>query len=437
MRVTDPRPIFFLLAALVALPLHAEEEEDVSQLPPDVSPSVEVEPVDFEQLKKEREIASLRYRLGQRVQRYLEAAGQLAEEEKAEEADALLTHLQDSRLNPLEKAYVFRLAGFIAYSAGNPEVAIDYFKRALELRAIPVREESSLRYGIAQLTMGLGDWAEALRWFKSWLSYTRKPDPNGYFVMSIAYYQLKAFDAAIAHIEKAREVTDKPQESWLRLLSALHAEKQDYEAAGPVLEELVLRYPAKQYWIQLSLIQAAREKYDISLAVQQLAYAQGFIEEEKDLLRLARSYLFHDLPYEAALVLDAELEAGRLEAKPANYEMLANSWIAAREYERSLPPLRRAAELAESGDFFVRLGQVHMQREEWDKAAEYLQRALEKGDMEGKQGSAQILLGIAHYNDGNLTAARGSFERARRHEKNRDEADRWLQHIAKELSQAA
>lgn len=425
------------LALASAVQSQEEQAQDEPQAPADLPLEVDVEKADFAAIEKARQIVLYRDRLGKRVQRYLEKAGELAEADKPKEAEALLLKIQESRLNAFERAYVFRLLGFVAYGNSQPEEAIGYFRKAVDEEALQVKEETRMRYAMGQLYVGIGKWAESIYAFKDWLRHTAEPDPTGYFIQGIAYFQLKKYDAAIAHVEKALEVAPKPQESWLKLLAALHAEKQDFARAVPVLEELLLRFPSKQYWVQLALINAATESYDISLAVQQMAYEQGYLTETKELMRLAQGYVYHGLPYPAATMIEHELAAGRLEESPEHYEMLANSWIGAREYDRALPPLQKAAQLADTGTFYVRLGQVHMQREEWNDAAKYLARAIRRGDLAEKRGSAQVLLGISLYNDGQLVAAQKSFQQAAGIERNRAEAERWLEHIAKELAQAA
>jgi tetratricopeptide (TPR) repeat protein len=193
----------------------------------------------------------------------------------------------------------------------------------------------------------------------------------------------------------------------------------------------VVRFPKKRYWVQLSLIFGARDNYRHSLAVQQIAYEQGFLTEDKELRRLSRSYLYHDLPYPAARVLEKGLEAGAIEGDAKAYELLANSWIAAREFEKSLPPLQTAAELSDDGDLYVRLGQVYLQREQWGQAAKPLQLAVEKGGLRDL-GNAQLLLGIAYYNGERVSQALSSFVRARQHDSTRSAADNWISHIEKE-----
>jgi tetratricopeptide (TPR) repeat protein len=345
------------------------------------------------------------------VSRYLGAAAEAVDVGDPQEAKRLLKKLNPKRLNPYERALVYRMLAYVSYGANESAEAIGYFEQVLGEEMLPIRDEAKVRFYIAQLHASLQNWREAITWLDQWLLYV--------------------FDAAIGQAKKAVEKSPEPREAWMRLLAALYSNKQDFENAVPILEELVLRFPKKQYWVQLSLIYGARENYRKSLAVQQVAYAQGFLTEDKELRRLARSYLYHDLPYPAAKVLEKAFEDGAIDPDAEAFELLANSWIAAREYERSLDPLLKAAELSEDGKLYVRLGQVHMQSEAWNEASGLLEKAVEKGGLEDP-GNAELLLGIAYYNDGRVTRARSAFVRARQHDSTRDSAKNWLTHLETE-----
>jgi tetratricopeptide (TPR) repeat protein len=392
--------------------------------------------IDLEKLRADRKARAQIHQVRTRISRYLGAAAEAVDEEDPQEAKRLLLKLRPNRLNPYERALVYRLIAFVAYGEEEYEEAIEYFVKVLEEEVLPIRDEARVRFNIAQLHAAMQQWSEVIVWLNRWLLYVDDPDPLGFYLMGIACYQLEDFDAAIVHTKRALDSSPEPREAWLRLLAALYSQKEDYESATPVLEELVLRFPKKEYWVQLSLIYGAREDYRRSLAVQQVAYAQGFLAEDKELRRLARSYLYHDLPYPAAKVLEKALEDGAIESDPEAFELLANSWIAAREYDRSLAPLRKAAELSQDGNLYVRLGQVHMQREAWGEAAELLRKAVEKGGLEDP-GNAELLLGISYYNDSRVARARSSFLRARRHDSTREEADRWITHLAAEANPEA
>ncbi|MCH8082705.1 MAG: tetratricopeptide repeat protein [Myxococcales bacterium] len=392
--------------------------------------------IDLSALRKNRAEKAGRYPIAQRISRYLAAAANEVDEGDPKEATRLLQKLRPKRLNPYERALVYRMLAHIAYGANDLEVAIEYFVLFLDEEMLPIRDEARVRYNIAQLYAQLQQWQEAIDWLNRWLRYTENPDPGGFYLMGIAYFQLEDFDAAIAQSKKAVRFRPNPKEPWIRLLAALYAQKEDYKNAAPVLEELVLRFPKKAYWVQLSLIYGAHENYRRSLSVQQVAYAQGFLTEDNELRRLARSYLYHELPYPAAQVLEKALEDGTIEPDSEAFELLANSWIAAREYQRSLDPLRSAAKLSEDGNLYVRLGQVHMQSESWSEASALLEKALEKGGLKDL-GNAELLLGIAYYNGAQVARARSSFLRARKHDSTRKAASRWITHLDTEADPTA
>jgi tetratricopeptide (TPR) repeat protein len=258
------------------------------------------------------------------------------------------------------------------------------------------------------------------------------PNSSAFYLLAIAYYQLEDLESALEPAQQAVERAETPQEGWLQLLLALRLTRKEYDLAVPILEELIERYPKKIYWIQLSTVHGALGSYEDALVPLQLAYTQGLLTEDSELRRLAQLLLFLDLPYRAALVLDKGLEAEVIESDAPAFEMLSNSWIAAREYDRAVAPLERAAGLSDGGDLYVRLAQVHIQREKWSEAADALRRALEKGGLDNA-GDAQLLMGIAYYSQKQPERARGWFGRARKHPETRDEADTWIKYIDREL----
>ena len=427
------------LAFGLGSPAFAQEDGDEATAPMSASEELwakrpgAVPPEEIARIDAERAVrrALPEQKVRQRIGRYLNAAAEATDEEGPAAARALLEKLNIKRMNDHERARVYRLMAFIAYSDGDVPGAIEAFRKVIEQEILPTKDETRIRFNIAQLYGGLQDWDNTIAAIDEWMRWAQEPDPQGYYLKAIAYFQKNEPDRAIANAEAAVDLVEEPKEGWLQLLAALYIGKEDYDSAMPVLEELVLRFPKKIYWVQLSLIYGAKEKYTRSLAVQQVAYAQGLLTEDKELRRLARSYLFADLPYMAAKVLSKGIEDGIIEPDAEAYEVLANAWIASREYDKSLPPLRRAAELSEDGNLFVRLGQVHLQREEWESAAENFEQAISRGGLDNP-GSALLLLGISTYNEGKPGKARGYFRRARQHQKTRKAAEGWLIHLDNE-----
>ena len=108
----------------------------------------------------------------------------------------------------------------------------------------------------------------------------------------------------------------------------------------------------------------------------------------------------------------------------------------AREYDDAVQPLTRAAELDESGRIYLRLAEVHIQRERWGEATDALRLAIEKGDLPNP-GQAELLMGISFYSQKNPDRAVDWFVRAKRFEATRTEATTWLNHIAREQASNA
>ena len=391
------------------------------------------ERVDLEELAKDREEKAKKYGVKPRTKKKITSAIEALEEERFEDAQKILDGLSYRRMNPYERAVAYRIGAYVAFNAGDHEGAVDAFGKVLEQEVLRLDDEASIRFNIVQLRSSMGQWEKVIEGLEDWFRYEEDPNPLAYYLMAIAYFQLDKTEEALEPARQAVARSPDPREGWLQLLAALYVQKEDYAGATPVLEQLVVRFPKKQYWVQLALIYGAQNQYDESLAIQQLAYAQGFLTEGRELSRLGRSYLYHALPHPAAEVLSEGLESGRIEMEPKALEMLANAWIAAREYDAAIAPLQQAASISEDGKLYVRLSQVHIQREEWGKCAELLGKALEKGGLKDA-GNAQLLLGICLYSDGRVSPAQRWFERAQGHDSTQTQARAWLQHISNEVA---
>jgi tetratricopeptide (TPR) repeat protein len=175
------------------------------------------------------------------------------------------------------------------------------------------------------------------------------------------------------------------------------------------------------------------EDFAKSLAVMQLAYNAGLITDDAEVRRLFDLLLFNNVPYRCATLIDDALEKKFVKPDEKLYHKKADCLIAAREYKKAIGPLRRTAELSQTGDNFVRLGEAHVQLNEWDAAANNFQHALDKGGL--KDASyAQLMLGISYYNQKKMSEAANWFQKARSSSKQRRTADGYLQLIRAQSS---
>lgn len=409
---------------LVALPI-ASTAEEVGRVP-----------IDREKVDAERRENIRNWGVSEKTAERMSDALELLEEQRFEEARQKVERVPLRRANRYEKALVHRVLAFVAVGEEDYPRAIEEFEQILAQEALPLADESGIRFNVVQLNAAQQKWEQALVALEDWFRYEENPNPLAYYLQAMAYFQLERTTEAIGPARAAVERSAQPREPWLQLLAALYLAKEDYPAATPVLEQLVTRFPKKDYWVRLSLIYAALENYHESLAVQQLAYTQGLLTEDKELRRLVRTYLYQSLPFQAAQILEDGIADGAIERDAEAFELLANSWIAARDYDRSLEPLAEAAVLAEHGEIYVRLGQLHIRREEWKQAQAHLRKGLDKGGLKD-EGSALLLVGITLYSDGQPRAARPWFRRALKYDSSRKQATSWLELLDREEAAAA
>ena len=335
------------------------------------------------------------------------------------------------KLSPYERGTVERILFNISYEVERYDEARGHLQKAIDSGGLNAQQIDDARYQSAQLYIQEEKWREGAAALEEWLKTAASPNSAAYYMLTIAYYQQEDFDRALAPAKKAVELMDpaKPNENWLNMLSVLHLQREEYRESIPVLQRLIETAPDKKiYWLQLSTVYGQLEDYPNALAIMQLAHHLGLVTEDADVRRLADLLVFNGIPYRGATVLEAAIENKTVALDDKLYEKLANGWIVAGELDKSLAPLQRAAELAASGDTFVRLGEVQAQREDWPAAIAAIQRGVEKGQIKDP-GNADLWLGIAHYSQKSFDAAVTFFERARRSDRHRQVAESYLQAI--------
>lgn len=382
--------------------------------------------------KKWGKTQTVRERTGKR----LNATMEHVQAERYDEAEAELKKIRVKSLNGFERAKYHQIYALIANGRRDPAGARQHLELALVEDALSPEDNAQLRYQIAGLFLGESKWAEAVDHLKKWFAATESPTPAAYYLLALAYYQMENLDAALEPAQKSIDLADPPQEGALQLLLAIRLTRQQYAEALPIMLELVQRYPKKIYWVQMSTLYGAQGDYEKALVFLQLANRQGMLTEDEEVRRLAQLMLARDLPYPAAQLLDHAFAEKRIKEDANSFELLSTAWIQARDFDKALPPLERAAELANDGKLSIRLAQVHLQREEWPKAEAALRRALDKGGL-ASPGDAQILMGIVFFNEKRPQDALGWFGRAREHAATREEADIWIAHIQQQLPTVA
>ncbi|MDO3722149.1 CDC27 family protein [Marinobacter sp. chi1] len=372
----------------------------------------------------------------ERVYSVLSQAQKKAEENLTSEAITTLDRLQDrGGLNSYEVAMMWKSYASLYFSQDNYDGAIQAYQNLLDQRDLPEALETEALYSLGQLYFVREDYKSAIELFERWFKKVTNPAPKAYVFLAQAYYQIEEFGKALKPAREAVAVLENqgevPREDWYMLLRAVHFELNDYTAMARVLEKLVKHYPKKSYWMQLSDVYGELKQADKRLSALEIAYRQNLLSEEKELIKLAQLLLRAGVPYKAARVLEKGMKNGSISENEDNLLLLSSAWSMAQEAEKSLPALIRAANLSNTGELEVRLGQTYFQLDQWEQAVAFIRKGLEKGEL-GQADNAYLLLGLSFYNLDRLNEAIDSFRQAANYDDSIDEARRWIQYLEKE-----
>jgi Tfp pilus assembly protein PilF len=117
--------------------------------------------------------------------------------------------------------------------------------------------------------------------------------------------------------------------------------------------------------------------------------------------------------------------------KSKNYELAGSAWAQAREVEKSIPMMEKAAAKSDEGELYVRLGNVYLDGDQFSKAADSVQKGLEKGGVK-RPDQARLVLGMSYFNLGEYDKARRAFRAAGKDKRSKTYSQQWIKYIASE-----
>jgi tetratricopeptide (TPR) repeat protein len=352
---------------------------------------------------------------------------------------ALREVLQEKNLSPYETAQVYNLTGYAYYLEEKYPQAIQAYEQVLQQPELPEGLQQSTLKTMAQLQFTIEKYDEALETVRRLMAIVPEPSADVYMLLGQALFQKEDYRGALEPINTAigmfREQGRTPAENWLLLLRVCYYELNDFPNMIEVLKELILYYPKDTYLLTLAGVYSELGDTKKQLALVEALYEQGVLDNPTHIVNLANLYLLHETPYKAAVVLEREMGRDIVPSDVRNLRLLSQAWYTAREDEKAIPPLRRAAELSRDGELYVRLAQSHINLEEWDKAAEAIETGLRLGGID-REDTANILLGMALFNQKKLSLARNAFEKAVSDRRSRRTAQQWIAYVDSELRRA-
>ncbi len=377
--------------------------------------------------------------INNKVYEKLQAAQEELEAKNTAEALKILNDLKNGSkpLNDAEMANVLNMLAYIYYSQEDYTQALSAYEKIITLPEASEGVVTQARFSVAQLYMVTDQWEKAIVALNEWSKVsTTPPSATTYMMYAQCYYQLKNYDQSLVSVEKAislyKEKGSVPKESWYGLQRFLYYEKENYKKVVEILDELLLHYPKKEYWMQLSGMYSELKDDKKQLAAMETAFVQGMLEKEKELINVAYLFLANDVPYKAAKIIDQGMKEKKIDPTSKNLELLGNAWRQAQEVKKAIPEMARAAAKSDKGDLWTRLCSIYLDGDEFKKAIDACDKGLKKGGVK-RPDTAHLVKGMAHFNLKQYDAARKEFREAAKDKRSKEYADQWIQFMNKEL----
>ena len=215
--------------------------------------------------------------------------------------DGMLASGGKNALNSYELANVYNLYAFIHYSREDYARALQAYENVIRQPDIPLAMEINTRYTVAQLYFVQEDWQKGINALNDWFGMTENPPESAYVLLAQGYYQLKDYNKSLLNVEKAINMYKGkgkvPKEQWYNLARFLYFDKNDINKSVDVLEELLIHYPKKQYWVQISHMYGEQKKESEQLAAMETAYVQDMLDKGSEQVTMAYLYLNAEVPY--------------------------------------------------------------------------------------------------------------------------------------------
>ena len=367
----------------------------------------------------------------------IQKAQEMIDAEDQQGALKLLNAIKTKKgITEYELQNVLNYIGFVHYNLENIDEAMAAYEEMIRIPSIEPQIKKQTIYTMAQLSTMQEKYDQALKYLEEYFVLETNPAPDNYILYAQNLYQVNRYADMVAPIEQAittaerREMTIK--EDWYVLLNFAYFQQENYAKVRDIQKILLVNWPKKRYWFSLAGAYTELGEDANLMAAYDAAHTQGLLEKETEFTTMAQLYMQHEVPYKAGVLMEREMETGRVSKDAKNYRLLSQAWTLAAEDEKSIPALEAAASLSEDGELNLRLGNANLNLGQYDECVAAIRDGLRKGGIKSPD-NAQISLGMCLYNQKEYNEAIAAFRAAGETQRSSKIARQWISVIESDI----
>ncbi len=364
--------------------------------------------------------------MGERTGKKVIKAFDLYNEEKVDEAIVLLREIEPS--NDFDKATVNRYLGSMYAQKEKYDEAIKYSKQAVAPDVLNFADQEQTLKLLGDLYAGTEKFQEAKKAYVAWMDFTGEEDPTVYTRIAQANYQLEQYRDVFEPADKAIKLQKEPNKGPYQLKLGAYFELKDYANMVKIGEEIVRVWPDdKKAWVSLGKYYLQTEDYQKGLATMEVAYKNGYFENEVEYKVLSNFYSLNEIPYKAAVTLEKAIKSEKVERTKQNVSAIASNYHRSKDLEKAAKYYEDAAKFDDDAELYRKAGSLLLQSEKFSAAIVRLNKALELGS--DKKGTIYSDLAEAYYYQGKYKQAYAAITKAMDDPRTRKFAKGWSTYI--------
>ncbi|MDB2438438.1 hypothetical protein N9W89_06950 [Hellea sp.] len=300
-------------------------------------------------------------------------------------------------LNPYEKSIIYQLQGSSYYEMNQYGPAISSFENAINAGGLLPNEADALRVNIAQLLIANGQYAQGAQALENYINRGGAQKPAYTEMLVQAWVQSENYAKALPWAEKWFNAASPKERKHFDLMNFLYNNLGQQGRQADIVKQMINRWPEdKTLWDAWASMLANGGREEEAFEVSKMLYLGGALKDEQDLMKVVQYYSFYDMPFQAALILEKEMNAGRITRDSEKMVQLSSLFRQAREYKRAIPVLESAAASSGQAKLYADLGEALYNEGQCVKAETAFKDAINKGYDAGK---SWMLIATCRYED--------------------------------------